>query len=150
MFSWSFSSRKEHSAAWYITAIVVVLTLVGYGIYEGLYIMSIVAFLFAWVYILMENNSAPVMDVEIDEQSIRVGGSVYGLQDMEKFALISIAGTPSFLRFFPRKKLSPIIDIPLSHDVNPIELKNFLSGYIEEDRDATFSNSDALIHAMRL
>jgi hypothetical protein len=150
MFSWSFSSRKEHSASWYITAIIVVLMLVGYGIYDWLYLMSIVAFLFAGVYVLMENNSAPMTSVEIDEQSIRVGGSVYELKDIEKFAVISIANIPAFLRIFPRKKLSPVIDIPLSHDVNPVELKNFLAGYIEEDKNATLSNSDAIIHAMRL
>lgn len=47
MISWSFSSRKEHSAAWYISAITIVLILVGYGIYDGIYPLSIVAFLFA-------------------------------------------------------------------------------------------------------
>lgn len=112
--------------------------------------MSIVAFLFAGVYVLMENNSAPVMHVEVDEQSIRVGGSVYELKEMEKFAIISIANVPSFLRLFPRKRLSPVVDIPLSHDVNPVELKNFLAEHVEEDKNATLSNSDALIHAMRL
>jgi hypothetical protein len=47
MFSWSFASRPYHSASWYLVAIVVVLMLVVYGIVEGLYLMSIVAFLFA-------------------------------------------------------------------------------------------------------
>lgn len=54
------------------------------------------------------------------------------------------------MRLFPRKKLSPVIDIPLTQDVNPGELKDFLAGYIEEDKNATLSNSDAIIHAMRL
>lgn len=98
----------------------------------------------------MENNSAPMMHVEVDEQSIRVGGSVYELKEIEKFAVISIANVPSFIRLFPRKRLSPVIDIPLSHDVNPVELKNFLAEHVEEDKNATLSNSDALIHAMRL
>lgn len=47
MLSWSFSSRKEHSSSWYITAIVVVLVLVVYGIVEKIYIMSVVSLLFA-------------------------------------------------------------------------------------------------------
>jgi hypothetical protein len=57
MFSWDFSSKKEHPVGWYIIGIIVVLSLVLYGIVEGLYLLSIVAFLFAGVYILMENNS---------------------------------------------------------------------------------------------
>ena len=150
MFSWSFSSRKEHSPTWYLGAIIVILILVGYGIYDGLYLMSIVAFLFAWVYVLMENNSAPMMQVEIDEKWIRVGWSLYELRDMERFAVISVTGAPAFIRFFPKKRLSPVIDIPLSHDINSGELKEFLAWYIEEDKNAIFSNSDAIIHAMRL
>ena len=47
MFSWSFSTHKEHSASWYVVAIIVVLSLVTYGIVEGIYIMSVVSFLFA-------------------------------------------------------------------------------------------------------
>ena len=47
MFSWSFASRRDHSASWYLVAIVVVLMLVVYGIVEGLYLMSVVSFLFA-------------------------------------------------------------------------------------------------------
>lgn len=90
------------------------------------------------------------MHVEVDEKWIRVSWSVYELRDMEKFAVISIAGTPAFVRLFPRKKLSPVIDIPLTQDVNPGELKDFLAGYIEEDKNAILSNSDAIIHAMRL
>ena len=67
MFSWSFASQKEHSPAWYLVAIIVVLVLVVYGIIEQLYLMSVVAFLFAGVYLLMENNSAPTTEVHVLE-----------------------------------------------------------------------------------
>ena len=98
----------------------------------------------------MENNAAPMTHVEVDEHSVRVGGSVYELRDIEKFAIISVANIPSFLRITPRKRLSPVIDIPLSHDISSVELRDFLLANIEEDKNATLSNSDALIHAMRL
>jgi hypothetical protein len=68
MFSWSFSTHKEHSPSWYVIAIVVVLMLVVYGIVQQLYLMSVVAFLFTGVYLLMENNSAPTTEVNITEQ----------------------------------------------------------------------------------
>jgi hypothetical protein len=47
MYNWQFSSEKERPQSWYIIALIVVLSLVLYGIIEGLYLMSIVAFLFA-------------------------------------------------------------------------------------------------------
>ena len=150
MFSWAFSSHKEHSAGWYIVAIIVVLSLVAYGITQWLYLLSIVAFLFAGVYILMENNSNPVTHVEINEEGIKVGNSFYDMKSLSTFSIIRSGDIPLYLRLIPRKKLSPMIDIPLTQDVNPVALKEWLSNYVEEDKDATLSNSDVIIHAMRL
>ncbi len=150
MFSWAFSSHKEHSAGWYIVAIIVVLSLVAYGITQWLYLLSIVSFLFAGVYILMENNSNPITRVEIDASGIKVGNSFYDMKSLATFSIIRSWDTPIYLRLIPRKKLSPMVDIPLTQDVNPIALKEWLSNYVEEDKDATLSNSDVIIHAMRL
>lgn len=47
MFSWQFSSQKERHPQWYIVAVIVVLFFVVYGIFTGMYLMSIVTFLFA-------------------------------------------------------------------------------------------------------
>jgi type IV secretory pathway VirB3-like protein len=150
MFTWNFSTHKEHSASWYIMAIIVVLSLVVYGIVEGIYIMSVVSFLFAGVYILMENNSNPITRVDIDEAGIHVGGSFYDFSSLSSFAIVYVGDRAMYLRITPRKKLSTVIDITLTQDVNPVELKNWLATHLEEEKDVKFSNSDALIHLMRL
>ncbi len=133
-----------------MAAIVVVLSLVAYGITQWLYLMSIVAFLFAWVYILIENNSLPATTVTIDEGSIVVWPTKFDYNSIEKFALIAIGWVPTFLRLTVKKRIGSSIDIPLTQDVNPVELKNILLKYLTEDTNATLSNSDAIIHAMRL
>ncbi len=150
MFSWSFASRKEHSASWYLVAIVVVLMLVVYGIVEGLYLMSVVSFLFAGVYLLMENNSTPVLQVDVTERGIQVGGSFYDYSQFSRFAMISIADVPAFIRLYPVRRLSPLIDIPLSTEVSPVDLRSYLATVMEEEHNNTISNADALIHAMKL
>ncbi len=150
MFSWDFSTHKEHSAAWYIAAIVVVLSLVTYGIIEWIYLLSIAAFLFAWVYILMENNANPVTHVDVDNTGIRVGTTFYEYSSLVSYAIVYVRDTPIYLRITPRKKLSTVIDIPLTPDVDAVELRNYLSGQLEEEKNAQLSNSDVLIHAMRL
>lgn len=150
MFSWSFASRKDHSPSWYLIAIVVVLMLVIYGIVEWLYLMSIVVFLFSGVYLLMENNSTPITQVDITDRGIQVGGSFYQYSQFSKFAMISIADAPSFIRFYPIRTLSPVIDIPLSPEVDSTELRGYLSGIMQEEKNNTLSNADALIHAMKL
>lgn len=150
MFTWSFSTHKEHSASWYVVALIVVLSLVLYGIIEGIYLLSIVAFLFAGVYILMENNVSPVTHVEVNEIGIKVGGSFYEYSTLARFAVIYNEDIPVILRLTPLKKLATIIDIPLTQDVNAVELKNYLASFLEEQKDVSLSNSDVLIHAMRL
>jgi len=150
MYNWTFSSRQEHSPTWYMIAMVVVLSLVWYGITQWLYLMSIVAFLFAGVYILIENNSQPTTSVVVDDGWIMVWPTRYDYPSIESFSLISIGGVPTYLRLKLKKKVWPILDIRLMQDVNPTQLKEFLLGYIEEDTSATLSNSDAIIHAMRL
>lgn len=150
MFTWSFASRKEHSASWYLVAIIVVLMLVVYGIVEGLYLMSVVSFLFAGVYLLMENNSTPVLQVNVTERGIQVGGSFYDYSQFSRFAMISIADVPTFIRLYPVRKLSPLIDIPLSPEVSPVDLRAYLATVMEEEHNNTISNADALIHAMKL
>lgn len=150
MFAWSFSSRKEHGVTWYLVGIIVVLSLVLYGITQELYLMSIVSFLFAGVYILMENNSQPVVSVSIDESGIHVGNSSYEFGELQSFSIIKIADTPTYLRIVPKKKLQPVLDILLTPEVNHQELRSCLRWYLTEDENASLSSADALIHVMRL
>lgn len=150
MFSWSFATHKQHTASWYIIAIIVVLSLVTYGIIEGIYIMSVVSFLFAGVYILMENNSNPITHTEIDNSWIRIGGTFFDYSAIQSFSIVYIEDRPMYLRITPRKKLSTVLDIPLTQEVNAVELKTYLAGHLEEQKDVKFSNTDALIHVMWL
>ena len=133
-----------------MVAIIVVLSLVWYGIMSSLYLMSIVSFLFAWVYILIENNALPTTNVLVDEWWITVGPTRFDYPSIESFSLIAVGWIPTYLRIKLRKKIGAPIDIPLTQDVNPVALKNFIVSYIEEDATAVLSNSDAIIHAMRL
>ncbi len=89
-------------------------------------------------------------EVVIDDAWVRVGVTMYDFGSLDKFALISIGGVPSFLRLNIKKRIGSSIDVPLTSEVNPQALKEFLLGYLEEDSAAKFSNSDAIIQAMRL
>ena len=150
MYHWQFASGHEKPASWYIAALVVVLFLVIYGIIEWLYMMSIVAFLFAWVYIMKENNSAPITDVDVADTGIQVQETFYPYTDMNSFAIIYDGNAARMLRLWLKKGISTLIDIPLTSDVNPAELKKFLIQYVTENEHAEFSKTDKMIQAMRL
>ena len=128
-----------------MVALVVVLVLVVYGIVNDIYILSIVTILFAGTYILIENNATPVTQVEMYEGGMRIEGHVYEFKDYESFSILSLEGIPSVVRFVPNKKLAPVFDIPLTPDVNPQELRNWLALQLPEDTTATLRTSDAII-----
>jgi hypothetical protein len=98
----------------------------------------------------MENNSTPTTTVEITESGIQVGGSSYGYTTIARFSIVSIADTPAWIRLYPNKRLSPLIDIPLGREVDTTALREYLGTRMEEDKNNTISNADALIHAMKL
>jgi hypothetical protein len=103
MLHWQFASRQSRPAGWYIIALVVVLFFVIYGIVEGIYIMSVATFLFAGVYILKENNSAPLTDVQITDAGIQVESSFYDYGQFTSFAILYDGQIASILRLGMKK-----------------------------------------------
>ena len=150
MYNWQFASTKSRPAHWYVVALIVVLFLVIYGIFEGLYIMSVVAFLFAGVYILMENNATPTTQVEVTDRAIVISGTRYEMTDIEKFALLKNGDDYVMLRIFLKKSFSAMIDIPLTEEVDAYGLKDFLELSLPFDTTADWNKTDRLIHAMKL
>lgn len=67
-----------------------------------------------------------------------------------RFSIVSIGDIPTFIRLYPTKKVAALIDIPLSSEVNTMDLRKFLQSVMEEDLNNSISNADALIHAMKL
>ncbi len=150
MYHWQFASRNERPQSWYIVALIVVVFLVIYGIVQWLYMMSIVAFLFAGVYIMKENNSAPLIDVDITDIGIQVQDTFYEYSQISSFAILYDQQVAKMLRFSVKKWIATLIDIPLTQEVNPAELRSILLENIPENPDAEFTRSDRMIQAMRL
>lgn len=112
--------------------------------------MSIVVFLFAGVYILMENNATPNMTVMVNDRVVQIGWSHYELDKLAKFTILTRDGTPAILRIWIKKSLTSTIDIPLTAELDGYELKDFLSQYVTYDSEAEFTKSDRIIEAIGL
>lgn len=70
MFEWNVTVRKERSAAWYAIAGIVVASLVIWGFIEGIYALSVVAVVFAGVFLLVENNAPDSANVVVNENGV--------------------------------------------------------------------------------
>ena len=98
----------------------------------------------------MENNSAPTVSVMVNERTIHIGTSIYELDKLSKFTILSRDGTPAILRIWIKKSLTATLDIPLTPEVDAYALKDFLSAYAKYDSEAEFTKSDRIIEVMGL
>jgi hypothetical protein len=112
--------------------------------------MSIVAFLFAWVYILIENNATPTTTVRIDANTITVNNTTYEIAKIAKYGIISHEGSPYALRIHVPKHLPPIIDIPFTTEVDGHAVQEYLADKITFDPSIELSQSDKIIGMLRL
>ncbi len=88
--------------------------------------------------------------VHMTDRGIQVAESVYEYGSYSRFAIVSLSGNPAFIRLYPIRKLAPIIDIPLSHDVDIDWLHDYLATVMEEEHDNSATHADTFIHAMKL
>ena len=98
----------------------------------------------------MENNSIPVTSVEINERIVRVNNTIYEMDKIDRFGLLSSEWSYVMLRLFIKKWLAPIVDIPLTPEVDSAWLKEFLSSILQFDAAADWTRTDKIINTMRL
>lgn len=132
MFSWNIATQNTKGAGWYTTAGVFALAFIIWGIFVGLYALSIVVFIFVGVYLMMENNAPESTQILVDENGINIDGGFYDYPSIEDFSIVYDNRKPIFLRIRLKKKGMSTIDIELTQDVNSFELRNFLLQYVPE------------------
>lgn len=148
MFEWQVSVRKERSAGWYAIAGIVVASLVVWGFFEGIYALSVVAVIFAGVFLLVENNAPDSVVVTVDENGVGVGSEFYDYGKIENFGILFDDGKAVLLRLKVNKKGVKTADIDLPDGANPAELRAFLSGYCEESKESELSTSERLLRML--
>ena len=98
MFSWVLSNKKNRGPMWYIIAMIVIGSLFLFGIVTQLYILSVVVILFAGTFLLIENNSSPITEIEISEKGLKVGENNYLWDDFVTFQMVDAGGSKSEFR----------------------------------------------------
>ena len=132
MFSWNITTQNTKGPGWYTTAGVFSLAFIIWGIFVGLYALSVVVFIFVGVYILIENNAPENTQIVVDEHGVNINGGFYDYPSIEEFSIIYENRKPIFLRLRVKKQGLSTIDIELTQDVNSYELRAFLLGYLPE------------------
>lgn len=122
------------------------IALIAWGIFMGIYILAVVVFIFAGVYILIENNSPEQVKVEVDENGILVSESFYDYAKIESFGIIYNGATPYLLRLKLRTRGFRILDLHMRPDiVNTADLRAFLGNYLHEDEKSELTTTEKLL-----
>jgi len=151
MFIWEVSVKKDKGTGWYTTAGVFALALIIWGFLVGLYVMSIVIFIFVGVYILVENNAPEKIIVKVNENGIDLGGGFYDYPKIEEFSIVYDQGKAVILRLRMKARGLRHIDVDLSPDVNSAELRAYLSGYIiESENGGELTSTERLTRYLKI
>lgn len=139
MFSWEFSNKKNRGPIWYIIGLIVVGTLVMFGILTQFYLLSVITVLFTGVIVLIENNTAPTTRVNILEDRVIIDNETFMFEKYATFRIITIDNYAYSLRFLSEKRFGTSLDIPFSQEVDVEALKNFLLPIFPTGKDEEIS-----------
>ena len=104
----------------------------------------------AWVYILVENNTPDVMNVEITEDGILIWDEFYDYPKIETFAIIYDKNIPLYLRIVVKKASKISLDIPLENGPPAKDIRELVGTYVKEAEKAGLTFADKLINILKL
>ena len=133
-FSWRFLEyEKEHrDMRWYILAGVVALTLLIYALFTQNFTFAFIIILLAIVYFLFEIHEPRMLTFEITDVGIRFGKNFFPYSEIDKFWILYFPPTVKNLYIRSRSAVYGTMIVPL-HDMNPIEIRQLLLNFLQED-----------------
>lgn len=134
--------RHERGPRWYLVMILVALGFVGYAIWTANYLFAFIILISAIVLVLAGNEKPKRILVQIGQNGVVVNGEFLSYEDIRHFAVVYQPPMVKVLYIYPRGTAFRRHRIYLG-DQNPVEIRQFLRQYLEEDldlRDEHFSD----------
>lgn len=100
MFTWQVVSKEHRSSQWYMIGGAIILALVFWGIFMGMYALSVVVLLLAGVAVFANNNTPDTTEIVIDENGIQIGQAFYEWTQVGAYALQHDNGRAILLRLY--------------------------------------------------
>lgn len=149
-FSWTFPARREKGPGWYATAGVALTAFVVWGFLMGYPYMSVVAMIFAGVYLFMDNNARGDVAVLVDERGVTVAGALYDYASVAQYSVIYENNRPAVLRLALARRALAQVDVEIPEGVDVAALRTFLSTQVQEGGQTEFTLTEALLRKLKL
>lgn len=141
---WIALEFKHHKKnfLWYIVFSLVTLGLIGYAIYIQNWLTLTTFVCLAIVTLVFANQRPQMIEHELSSTEIRVGQTLYPYRIIKKFWIIYTKDNKS-LNFETTAYLNNVVTLQLGRE-NPLEIKNYLKPYLQEDLDREESFTDII------
>jgi len=133
LFSWKFPEfpKYERNRSWYIWGAVIVALFIIYSIVTLNFLFGLITIIAALIIIMFQRSNNEV-EFRIAEDGILVNKRFYDYSKIKNFYIIYEPPEVKTLYFEPKSLFDPRIPISLE-DQNPVEIREVLRQYLEED-----------------
>ena len=136
LLKWSFPEYEKHerNLSWYIISLSIGVFLFLYSIYTSNFIFAIIIILAGVILINSLKGEPKNIDFSITDKGILLGRNFYEYDNLVKFWIIYKAPQVKKLYFEVDNIFHTQLIVPIEN-VSPLELRDLLSQYLEEDVD---------------
>lgn len=131
---WSITEYERHDRApfWYVFMMSAGIVLVGFGLFTGNFLFSLIIILFAIILFLQSQQHPIEVPFSITNVGIVVSDRFYSYSELKEFYIIYQPPVVKTLYIETGSVWHPRLRIPL-YDQNPVEIRHTLQNYLVEN-----------------
>lgn len=152
LLEWQFPefSQPIRGRWWYLTFAIVLIALIGYGVWTSNFTFVGFLVLLALVLTIRLRRAPPSIRFAIHDEGIAVGGSYYAWREFREFWIIYRPPEVKKVYFNFKSSLRPALDISLEMQ-NPLRVRQLLSERLLENAEREEEPSgDQLLRSLKL
>ncbi len=137
-FSWKFIEfpNYERTRRWYTIWVAVIALILLFSLLTANFLFALIILMAAMTFSLFHRTKGEV-DFKITEDGILVNDRFFEYKDLKNFFIIYEPPHIKTLYFEPKSLLNPRIPVNLE-DQNPVQVRDVLKQYLEEDLDREY------------
>lgn len=142
--------RHERGPRWYVAMGLIALLLTAYAVWTNNFLFAFIILLSAIILVIAGNERPRKMLVQIGDNGIVYNGSFFAFNELQQFAIVYQPPNIKVLYVYPKGTFRPRMRILLGEQ-NPLDLRNHLLQYLQEDLDLRDEHaSDILAKVFKL
>jgi len=124
--------RRDRGPRWYLYMSIVAIAFVIYAVLTSNFLFAFIILLIAIILVLAGNEQPDRILIQLGKNGIVVDGKLYEFKNLSDFSIIYHPPETKLLYLETKNLIRPRLRVPLD-DQNPVEIRNHLKHYLEED-----------------